>query len=60
MASKVVNLGADRAKFVDYARSQIHYILGDNELGRSYVVGFGSDPPQRPHHRARFVNLEKL
>jgi len=33
-----------------FARSQIHYMLGDS--GRSFVVGFGNNPPQRPHHRS--------
>nr|8IHW_A Chain A, Endoglucanase [Eisenia fetida] len=33
-----------------FARSQIHYMLGD--AGRSYVVGFGNNPPQQPHHRS--------
>ena len=32
-----------------FASSQIHYILGDS--GRSYLVGFGTNPPQNPHHR---------
>jgi len=32
----------------NFARSQIHYMLGGG--GRSYVVGFGNNPPQRPHH----------
>jgi len=31
-----------------FARSQIHYMLGDT--GRSFVCGFGVNPPQRPHH----------
>jgi len=53
IASKTVNLGSDKEKFVDYARSQMHYILGENELGRPYVVGFNSNSPKRPHHRAR-------
>ncbi|KAK3744428.1 hypothetical protein QZH41_003163 [Actinostola sp. cb2023] len=31
-----------------FARKQIHYMLGDS--GRSFVVGFGTNPPLRPHH----------
>lgn len=31
-------------------RRQLGYILGD--AGRSFVVGFGANPPARPHHRA--------
>jgi endoglucanase len=37
-----------RAQSIDFARRQIHYMLGDH--GRSLVVGFGTNPPQRPHH----------
>nr|ANR02619.1 endo-b-1,4-glucanas [Perinereis aibuhitensis] len=34
----------------NFARNQINYMLGST--GRSFVVGFGNNPPQRPHHRA--------
>lgn len=33
-----------------FAHKQIRYILGAS--GRSYVVGYGNNPPMRPHHRA--------
>ena len=36
----------------DFALQQIDYALGDNPNGRSYVVGFGTNPPKRPHHRS--------
>ncbi|MCF6775916.1 glycoside hydrolase family 9 protein [Thiotrichales bacterium 19X7-9] len=39
------------AKYENFAQSQINYMLGDNEQSRSYVVGFGNNPPLRPHHR---------
>jgi endoglucanase len=29
----------------------IDYILGDNPRGSSYVVGYGTNAPQQPHHR---------
>ncbi|XP_006814163.1 uncharacterized protein LOC100369168 [Saccoglossus kowalevskii] len=38
------------AEYKAWAKSQIHYILGDT--GRSYVIGFGVNFPTRPHHRA--------
>jgi len=41
---------ADRDR--EFAARQIRYILGDNPRRSSYVVGFGVNPPQRPHHRA--------
>jgi hypothetical protein len=31
-----------------WARQQLRLMLGD--WGRSFVVGFGTNPPQRPHH----------
>jgi endoglucanase len=34
-----------------FARSQIDYALGVNPQGRSYVCGFGVNPPVNPHHR---------
>ena len=34
-----------------FARRQMRYILGDNPAQRSYVVGFGQNPPRNPHHR---------
>ncbi|CAK8692882.1 unnamed protein product [Clavelina lepadiformis] len=33
-----------------FAESQIHYMLGSS--GRSYVVGYGKNPPKKPHHRS--------
>lgn len=37
------------ATYENFAKSQINYMLGDS--GRSFVVGFGINPPQRPYHR---------
>ncbi|KAF8061121.1 celF [Scenedesmus sp. PABB004] len=40
-----------RADAVDCAvRDTLGYMLGDG--GRSFVVGYGTNPPTRPHHRA--------
>ena len=38
-------------RYHEFAVSQIEYILGDNPRGSSYMVGFGNNPPQFPHHR---------
>ena len=32
-----------------YGQQQINYMLGD--AGRSYVVGFGKNPPNMPFHK---------
>ncbi|KAH3706257.1 endoglucanase A-like [Dreissena polymorpha] len=34
--------------------AQLHYILGNNPVGLSYVVGFGRNYPKRPHHKSSF------
>lgn len=35
--------------YKDFAKSQADYALGST--GRSFVVGYGVNPPQHPHHR---------
>jgi endoglucanase len=41
-------------RYADFAMSQLEYITGDNGYGRSFVVGFGEDPPSHPHHKNAF------
>jgi len=41
-----------------FAKRQINYILGENPARRSYVVGFGENPPRNPHHRASHGSTE--
>lgn len=36
-------------RYNSFAKSQIDYALGSS--GRSYVVGYGTNPPKNPHHR---------
>jgi hypothetical protein len=45
---------APKDKTVDcIGHQQLRYIMGDPKLsGRSYIVGFGTDPPTQSHHRA--------
>jgi endoglucanase len=38
-------------KYLEYALSNLDYILGRNATGYSYVTGFGSKTPMHPHHR---------
>ena len=41
---------SDKASvYWDFAVSQANYALGSS--GRSFVVGFGENPPEHPHHR---------
>ncbi|XP_069943484.1 uncharacterized protein [Cherax quadricarinatus] len=38
------------ATYREFAETQINILLGDS--GHSFVVGYGVNPPQRPHHRS--------
>ncbi|MFD6138749.1 glycoside hydrolase family 9 protein [Promicromonospora sp. NPDC060271] len=40
-----------KARYHDFGVRQIDYALGDNPRDSSYVVGFGTNPPTKPHHR---------
>ncbi|WP_456825006.1 glycoside hydrolase family 9 protein [Cellulomonas sp. P5_E12] len=40
-----------KARYHDFGVRQINYALGDNPRKSSFVVGFGVNPPQSPHHR---------
>ncbi|XP_071109511.1 uncharacterized protein [Haliotis cracherodii] len=42
--------GINTESYRKWAMTQLHYAFGD--AGRSYIVGFGVNPPERPHHRA--------
>jgi endoglucanase len=42
---------AKKTKYKNFAVKQINYALGDNPANRSYVCGFGNNPPMNPHHR---------
>ena len=47
-ADRVGDIGT---RYRDFAKRQIDYMLGQNPHSRSYVVGFGNNPPMNPHHR---------
>lgn len=42
---------AKGTKYYSFAQSQMNYALGSNPNNRSYVCGFGINPPVKPHHR---------
>ncbi|OVA02617.1 Glycoside hydrolase [Macleaya cordata] len=53
-AHKVVTCGGTTVtpkKIRSIARKQVDYLLGDNPMKMSYMVGYGSRYPQRIHHR---------
>ncbi|XP_066912786.1 uncharacterized protein [Clytia hemisphaerica] len=46
--ARVASTMADKDFYNEFTHSQINYMLGDT--GRSFIVGFGVNPPQKPHH----------
>ncbi|UZO79858.1 glycoside hydrolase family 9 protein [Aquimarina sp. ERC-38] len=43
----------NKKQYHDFAVDQINYILGDNPNDRSFQLGFGKNPPNKPHHRGQ-------
>merc|ERR1712012_606527 len=50
LCAQLAEMGYQNTKCDKFVHDQIGYLLGDT--GRSYMVGFGENPPLRPHHRA--------
>jgi hypothetical protein len=46
---QAADLGISTTECQNFAKKQVHYMLGD--VGHSFVCGYGTNPPQRPHHR---------
>jgi endoglucanase len=44
----------------DLAISQLNYITGSNTYNRSFVIGFGNNPPSNPHHRNQIATGRAL
>lgn len=42
---------AKAKRYFDFGVSQVNYILGQNPSQRSYIIGYGENYPQNPHHR---------
>ncbi len=40
-----------KTRYHDFGVKQINYLLGSNPQNRSFVVGFGNNPPCHEHHR---------
>lgn len=39
------------AQLITFVRGQVDYLLGNNPMRMSYMVGYGNRYPLRPHHR---------
>jgi endoglucanase len=42
-------------RYVEAALDQLHYVLGRNALGKSYVTGYGHNSVKNPHTRTTFA-----
>ena len=42
-------------EILNFAKSQVDYILGSNPMNMSYLVGYGSKYPTRVHHRGASI-----
>ncbi|XP_069959461.1 uncharacterized protein [Cherax quadricarinatus] len=52
MALWAAKNGFDTESNQEWARRQIGQMLGDNPKYQSFVVGYGVNPPEKPHHRS--------
>jgi len=39
-----------QAAYKTFALSQLDYVMGTNEYSRSFIIGYGTNPPKKPHH----------
>ena len=49
-----------RKGYIDFVKSQIDYILGDNPAGVNYVVGAEKNSPRAVHHRGASGTFDAL
>ncbi len=52
----VAALLTDSGAYANAAEAQLHYLLGRNPLGVSYVTGHGSNPFRNPHNRPTYAD----
>ncbi|CAE6132321.1 unnamed protein product [Arabidopsis arenosa] len=43
------------SQLLDFSKSQVDYILGDNPRATSYMVGYGDNYPRQVHHRGSSI-----
>ena len=52
LCAQVYNKYKAKQEFVDWSKSQMDYILGDNPKGICFEVGYAENSAKNPHHRA--------
>ncbi|KAF5746100.1 endoglucanase 11-like [Tripterygium wilfordii] len=48
-------IAVDHEEILNFAKSQVDYILGSNPMNMSYLVGYGPKYPTRVHHRGASI-----
>ena len=59
-ASILPESDSKRKGYIDFVKSQIDYILGDNPAGINYVVGAEENSPRAVHHRGASGTFDSL
>ena len=59
-ASILPESDSKRKRYIDFVKSQIDYILGDNPAGVNYVVGAEVNSPRSVHHRGASGTFDAL
>ena len=52
LCAQVYNKYKEKTEFVDWCKSQMDYILGDNPKNTCFEVGYAENSTKNPHHRA--------
>ena len=52
LCAQVYNKYQEKPEFVEWAKSQMDYILGDNPSNTCFEVGYAENSTKNPHHRA--------
>ena len=49
---KAAASGINASANLSFARDQAQYMMGQNPQNQCFIVGFGENCPERPHHRS--------
>ncbi len=47
-------------EYLTAAKSNLHYLLGNNPVGECFVTGYGTVSPQNPHHRPSMAKSQAM
>ncbi|MDE6005289.1 MAG: glycoside hydrolase family 9 protein, partial [Oscillospiraceae bacterium] len=46
----------ENTSYLNASEAQLHYLLGTNPVGTSFMTGYGTVSPENPHHRPSMAN----